>query len=202
MTVVHFAVEGRTDVPVAQHLIRLVGLVPQQTLVARGKSGLDARVSSINRSATRLNWLVLRDLDRDAPCASGLLGSLFRRGSPAGRLALRVPVRAIESWLLADRAGFAEAFAVTPHHVPEHPDALDNPKRALVNLCRRSRKADIRDAIVPRAGSGRQVGPEYTDRVSTFVRTVWEPSRAAAHSPSLQRTITALQRLVGDGIWS
>lgn len=202
MTIVYFAVEGRTDIPVAQRLIRLVGLQPQQAVVAGSKSRLDPRVPALNRSAAQLNWLVLRDLDRDAPCAPELIRSLFGESTRALRLSLRLPVRAMESWILADREGFARVFSVSPHHVPDHPDTLDNPKRSLVNLCRRSRRADVREAIAPRAKSGRQVGPEYTDRISTFARESWTPERASNSSPSLRRTITALRRLVDDGIWT
>ena len=70
MTVVYYAVEGETDIPVAERLIRLAGLAPRPTRVAGGKSQLDARIPALNRSGVALNWLILRDLDHDAPCAS------------------------------------------------------------------------------------------------------------------------------------
>lgn len=79
MTTVYFAVEGRTDVPVAQRLIRWAGFQPQEAIVAGGKSKLDRRVPALNRSGVRINWLILRDLDHDAPCASLLIDDLLGR---------------------------------------------------------------------------------------------------------------------------
>lgn len=102
MRVVYFAVEGRTDVPVAERLIESVGCRPQQAIVAGSKSRLDPRLPALNRSGTHLNWLILRDLDRDAPCASRLVRRLVGAGTRHPRIAVRVPIRAIESWLLAD----------------------------------------------------------------------------------------------------
>ena len=202
MTTVYFAVEGRTDVPIAQRLIRLVGFQPQEAIVAGGKSKLDPRIPALNRSGAQVNWLILRDLDRDAPCASQLIGDLLRGGTRSPRVAVRAPIRATESWLLADHKGFAREFSVSRRQVPADADALDNPRQFLVNLCRTSRKRDIRTAMAPRAGSRRPVGPEYTDRISTFAGGPWDPERASENSPSLRKTIAALRKLADDGIWT
>lgn len=202
MTTVYFAVEGRTDVPVARRLIGLVGVQSQEAIMAGGKSKLDPRIPALNRSGSGINWLILRDLDHDAPRASQLIGDLLKGGKRSPRVALRAPARMTESWLLADRDGFAREFRVSRHQVPDEPDGLANPRQSLVNTCRQSRKSEIRAAMVPRLGSRRQVGPEYSDRISTFARDAWDPQRASDNSPSLRRTIKALRRLVEDGTWT
>ena len=202
MTTVYFAVEGRTDVPVAQRLVRLVGCEPHQAIVAKGKSKLDLRVPDLNASGTHLNWLILRDLDHDALCPSQLIRTLLKEHPPSPRVAIRTPVRTAESWLLADRVGIAKQFSVPLNNVPSDTDGLDKPRQALVNLCRASRNRDIRAGMAPRAGSGRQVGPEYTDRVSEFARLTWDPERAAETSRSLRSAIVSLRRLVTEEIWS
>lgn len=202
MTTVHLAVEGRTDIPVAERLVQLVGLYPQRTLVAEGKRALDRRIPSLNRSGAHLNWLILRDLDRDAPCAPRLIRQLLKEGTQQPRVAVRIPIRAMESWMLADSEGFAQGFAASLRDVPCDPDDLPDPKQSLVNCCRRSRQSEIRATMVPRAGSGRQVGPEYTHRISRFASGLWNPERASRNSPSLRRTIAALRRLVDEGIWT
>lgn len=201
MTVVYLAVEGYTDVAVAERLIDMLGLEPGRAIDAGGKSRLDPRIPGLNRSGSRLNWLILRDLDHDEPCAAALIERLAgRRLQP--RVSLRVPIRAIESWMLADTDGFSQEFSVPPHHLPDRPDELDDPKRRLINVCRRSRRAEIRKAMIPRADSGRTVGPEYAARISAFARRNWAPERAAARSASLARTLAALRGLVANGIWS
>ena len=85
MTVVYYAVEGDSDVPVAEKLIRLVGFEPRPTRVAGGKATLDSRIPELNRSGAALNWLVIRDLDHDAPCASQLIERLQPADTRAGR---------------------------------------------------------------------------------------------------------------------
>lgn len=117
-------------------------------------------------------------------------------------MSLRIPVRSLDSWLLADASGFAEEFFVRRGRLPDLPDELDNPKQSLVNICRSSRKSAIRDSVPARDVSGCTVGPEYVSRVSAFARGNWSPERAAQRSPSLSRAIQALGTLARDGAWS
>lgn len=201
MSVVHFAVEGWTDIPVAKRLIRLVGRQPKQVFVAGGKSRLDPQVTKILRTSGRLDWLILRDLDDDAPCAAALVAHLTD-GQSLRRVHLRIAVRASESWLLADARAFAGEFSISIHDLPSQPDELVNPKRSVVELCRRSRRAEIRDAMIPRSAGGRAVGPEYATRISAFAREKWDPERAASRSPSLSRTLSALRRTAAKGGWT
>ena len=199
MTLVYVAVEGRTDAPVAERMVEVVGLEPRTVIEAGGKSQLDPRIADLNRSGTGLNWLILRDLDHDAPCPSELIRSLVGEISP--RVSLRVPVREVESWMLADADGFAKEFSIDKKVLPGRPDELDHPKLHLVNLCRRSRQSKIRQAMVPRPASGRKVGPEYASRLSAFARRAWDPERAARLSPSLGRALDAIKRMTVNGVW-
>ena len=200
MTFVYFAVEGDADVPVAERLIRHVGLTPYQAIVAGGAPSLDQRISGLVRSAAHVDWLILRDLDREQ-CAPRLVRRLFVGGVPP-RASLRILVRSMESWMLADAAGFSEVFSLNRNRLPDRPDEVENAKLYLVNACRSSRRSEIRRAIPPRRGSGRAVGPEYVNRISSFARHSWNPERAAERSPSLARAIRALERLADEGTWS
>ena len=200
MTFVYFAVEGDVDVPVAERLIQHVGLIPHRAIVAGGAPRLDERIPGVTRSAAHMNWLILRDLDREQ-CAPRLVRRLFSGGVPP-RASLRIPVRSMESWMLADTAGFSEVFSVNRNRLPSRPDELGNAKLHFVNVCRSSRRSEIRNAMPPRTGSGRAVGPEYVSRVSAFARHHWSPEQAAERSPSLARAIRALERLADEGIWS
>ena len=80
---------------------------------------------------------------------------------------------------------------------PHDPDSVDDPKRALVNLARRSRRRAVRDEIVPREGSGRSVGPLYTTRMIEFVQNKaagWRINHALGVSDSLNRCVGHLRR--------
>ncbi|MXW02452.1 MAG: hypothetical protein F4X59_04915 [Holophagales bacterium] len=202
MKFVNLAVEGDTDVPVAERLIGLVGLEPHAVVTGPGAPNLDPRIPEFNRSGEHLNWLILRDLDHDASCPAELVPNLLGGRPMAQRVVLRVPVRAVESWLMADREGFAREFSVRPEELPRDPDSLSDPKRQLIDICRRSRRADVRRGMVPREAGGRTVGPEYTIRIVAFARFVWSPQRAAEASESLRRSLAALRRRVDDGSWN
>jgi hypothetical protein len=161
------------------------------------------QIPGYNRSGEHLCWLVLRDLDHDddGTCVPDVLEVLLK-GPPAPRLALRLAVRAVEAWLLADAQAFSEFFRVHLQRLPDHPDSLDDPKRALVDACRASATRAIRDAMVPREGSGRAVGPEYTSTIHIFAADHWGIERATGGSPSLRRAVRCVERMVASGAWS
>ena len=191
---VRYAVEGRTDGPVVEKLLRSVNLTPaRNNVIAGGKSKLDKRLPALNRSSSDLLWLVVRDLDSDdrTLCIPDLRAGLLKGRANRG-MCFRFAVRAIESWLIADHQAFAPFFAVR-RRLPERTDELDDPKLYLINLCRRATKKEIKEGIPPRPGSGRREGPEYTAIIREFARVHWSPARARQHSSSLDR---ATQRLV------
>jgi hypothetical protein len=167
---IRFGVEGATDVPVAEALIRYVGREPVRTYVGGGKTKLDSRIRRWTESGNQAPFLVLRDWDPDDPgsCLVEFLDGLMKRASCPERVAVRVPVRSVESWLMADREAFGSYFATSVG--PTSPDELVDPKGALVEACRRSRSSAVRDDMVPRGGSGRRVGELYEARVIEFGR--------------------------------
>src|SRR6266852_4425099 len=114
----------------------------------RGKSWLDQRLNAYNRAAQHRQWFALRDLNGDAACAPSLMAEILRERSRG--MCLRIAVRAIESWLLADRQRMAHFLRVPIARISGDPDGVDNPKLEVVNLARRSRKRDIRVDMVPR----------------------------------------------------
>ncbi|HTP51682.1 MAG TPA: hypothetical protein VMK42_13370 [Anaeromyxobacteraceae bacterium] len=193
---VNIAVEGPADVGVARALLRAVGLVPTDSpYVLNGKGNLDRRIAAYCRAAAHAPWLVLRDLDQDAPCA----GALVSRLAPTRplQLCLRIAIHSAESWLLADRARIADFLHISPALVPAQPDLELNAKQVLVGLSGRSRRRDIREDMAPRSGSTARVGPNYMSRVNEFAEGVWDPRAASKASPSLARCLAALARLLG-----
>jgi hypothetical protein len=193
--IVSIAVEGVSDAAVLQRVCKSLGLEVGPTFIANGKARLDERLRGYNNAARYSPWLVVRDMDHDAECAPRLIRSLLPDPSP--HMYLRIPVRSIESWLLADREGFSRFFGVQIGIVPADPESLDRPKRTIVDLARRSSKRSIRDSVVPLEGTSAEVGREYTPTIIDFAQRMWDPERAASVSPSLGRCLRALGTLQG-----
>jgi len=190
---VRVAVEGQLDFAVAERRLSGSGLTAVRVGLPRGRSEVLSRWGGYNEAAKREPWLVLVDLDRDE-CAPSLLRSL--PSAPVPRMALRIAVREIEAWLLADRS-IARALRVPANALPSFPDHVDAPKRRLVELVRAECKTkQIRDAILPAQAPAR-VGRGYNNFLAAFVRERWEPAAAAKRSDSLARALRAIERLAG-----
>jgi hypothetical protein len=190
LSFVTLVVEGTTDAAVARRLLLEAGLKPHHEYVTNGKSGLDERLSGYNNAARFACWLVLRDLDQDFNCAPDLLRELLP--APAAHMRLHVPVRAIEAWLLADPETLSRSLSVPVSRVPADPETVPHPKRALVDLARRSRKRAVREALVPAEGTTARVGPGYSGFLTEFATNTWRPDVAATRSQSLARLRTFL----------
>jgi hypothetical protein len=190
------AVEGLVDEAVVERLIDYAGGVPGPVYGKNGKPALRDRVRGYNNAARHAPWIVLVDLNGEEECAPPLRQAWVP--NVAQQLCFRVAVHAVEAWLLADREALAHFLRVAGARVPHEPETLDNPKRALVDLARQSRLRAIRQDMVPRAGSGRSVGPAYVSRVIEYIRTEWRPNVAAGRAESLQRAVNCLKRLIGD----
>lgn len=184
MLYVKYAVEGRTDQPIAEKLLQAAGLEPERPLIAYGKAKLNKKLPDLNRSARQLAWLVIRDLDQDDRnrCVPDLRKTLLNGQANIG-MCFRLAVRSSEAWLMADSESFTDFFAVH-RRVPPDVDQLNDPKQVLTNLCRKSQNRRIREGVPPRQGSGRQVGPEYVAIMQDFVQRAWRPDRAHQRSPA------------------
>ena len=192
-TVIQAAVEGIVDEAVVRRLIAHVGGIVGHVYGKQGKGQLRKRISGYNQAARRSPWIVVVDLNHDDACAPPLRNAWVEQ--PAPHLCFRIAVREIEAWLLADEECLAGFLGVARSRVPAAPETLDDPKTALVNVARDSRRRDIREDIVPRPSSGRDVGPAYSSRMIEFASNYWRPAVAAGKADSLRRAIECLKRL-------
>lgn len=189
------AVEGVIDAVVAQRIVTFAGLrLARAPLISGGKQKLDRQLRGYNNASKHSSWLVLRDMDHDAPCATALCRQLVPE--PSQGLILRIAVRAIESWLIADRPGLAHYLRVPVGSVPLDPERLSSPKDSIIRLAKRSKSEALRRSLVPMKGSIARVGPGYTGRISEFALTAWDPAAAVECSRSLARTILRLKSIV------
>ena len=125
----------------------------------------------------------LADLEQ-AQCAPSLLASKLRDKSAGFHL--RLAVRMLESWLLADRQSMARFLKVPISALPTDPDDESHAKRLLVSIARKSTSKTIRDALVP-DDSGGIVGSDYAATMSEFIEQHWRVSFARKNSPSLEK---------------
>lgn len=159
---------------------------------AGGFGWIKKKIEGFNDAAKGMPYLVLTDLDT-SECAPVLIGE-WLNAPKHPNLLFRVAVREIEAWLLGCRKSFAAFLGVPDSRIPADVEGISNPKQFVVNLARHSRKRDIRVALVPEDGSTAKVGPDYNGRLMHFVETSWDPAVAKAYSPSLRKTIDALDR--------
>ncbi len=197
MLAIFSATEGYPDEIAVRVLCREAGLEVAHVCDCHGKSNLDRMLPDFNNAAKGWYWLVLRDLDHDAECGPSLRRELLPK--PSSRMQLRIVVREIEAWLLADVEKLAEFLGVTKSNFPRDPESLDDPKRALINLASKSRRRTIKEDLVPRPRSGATEGPGYRSRIAEFIENHWRPDVAARTCHSLARCLTRLREWAQAG---
>lgn len=191
------AVEGTSDEPVLKRIIEATGARIHRVQVLNGKPNLRRVLPGYNEAAKRAPWLVLVDLDQSFVCPAALVTDWLPQASRYMRF--RVVVRQVEGWLMADGERFAQFFSVRRAALSNAPDGLLDAKTELLRVIGTSRKKAIRSDMLPRAGSGRRVGPAYVSRLIEFASdgsSGWRPEVAAGRSPSLARCLVRLKELV------
>jgi len=187
------AVEGTTDEAVVRKILKAIKIFPGKFYGLEGKGKIQRQLKGFANAAKFAPWLVLIDLDNDAPCAPELARTWSPENSPF--LCFQVAVHEIEAWLLADRLNFSGFFGVPESSIPLVPDELSNPKKMVVDLVRRSSRKDMRETLVPSVTSGRSVGPAYASYMIEFSGKHWNPIEAAEHSKSLKRCLRSIRQI-------
>ena len=152
----------------------------------------------LNMAKAGLVTLALTDLDM-AKCAPSLIRKWFSisHRSPIdlpAEVVFRVAVREVEAWLLADRGALARFLEIPELNFSNVPEDLPAPKRHLLEIIARKGRKKWQQEMLPQSPTA-SIGPEYNRKLSEFIRTRWDPHRAARTSGSLARTIEALRRL-------
>ena len=190
--IVDALVEGLLDETVARTLIRHCGHRDGTVYGKQGISYIQSKLSGFNVQAKFGNpLLVLIDfVDTKLECPPTVVNQWLHNRAPA--LLLRVVVGEIESWLLADQQGIADFLGISVALVPSALEAVVDPKQTLVNLARRSRRKQRREAIIPRQGLTATVGPGYVSKLAEFVQQGWDITNAQQHAPSLAKCVKRL----------
>lgn len=161
------------------------------TCLNRGGYGYIKKIMpGLNHAAKGMPYLVLTDLD-NAECPLALISSWLSQPKHPN-LIFRVAIKEVEAWLLAHREAFAEFLGISVTLIPGDVDEIPDPKQFLVNLANRSRKRNLRDAIIPAPNSTAKIGKDYNGQLIQFVQQSWQVEPAQASSRSLQRAMNAL----------
>ena len=158
-----------------------------------GKGKIRKQIKAYNNAAQYGCYFVLADLDNEYECAPSLING-WLPDVQSNQLLFRVAVHEIESWLLADKENFAEFFSISKNLVPLKPDNEIDPKHIIISLAKRSRKREIREAIVP-IDDYASIGPEYNTKLQSFVQDFWNIDSARKNSPSLDKAIKSLEHI-------
>lgn len=191
MTRFLIAVEDELSEIVSRRLLLSQGFEVETCYGKQGFGYLKRNIEKFQRAARSFPVFVLTDLDQ-APCAAALKQE-WRVASTQRNFVFRVAVRAVESWIMADRENFADFLGAPLKRIPQTPDAEPNPKRLLIELARKSKKRDIRDDLAPKPNSAAKVGRNYNARLGSFAKERWNISSARANSQSLERAMRALE---------
>ena len=191
------AIEDRLSDTVATKILEHFNVEISRKTGYKGNSYLQQKAQSFNEAAHEERGIfMLTDLDSPRDCPPGLVYSWIK-GPLNPRFLFRVAVMEVESWVMADRAGFAAFLSIPLHRIPSPTDDILNPKEFLVSLARRSQKKRVREALVPAQGANVSVGIEYNILLSEFVRDHWDLERASNVSPSLKRTLYRITHAKG-----
>ena len=191
---INIAVEDLLSEAVAKRLLLETGRnYAIGAVYNRGGNGYLRKTALGWNAATKsVPFFLLTDLDADV-CASALLDKWFPSGIHDNFI-VRVAVREVESWLLADEENFSLFLGVSRRLFPNFSDETAEPKSTLVRIASKSNIAGIRRRVVPSLGTSAKQGRDYNTCLTEFVGSAWNPRKAAKTSPSLR---SCLQKLDG-----
>ncbi len=187
------AVEDRLSEAVAKKILQQID--PRfhviQCLCKGGQGYLKTNINAFNKAANSLPFFVLTDQDRGCPPNTI---SKWLKHKANRYLIFRIAVMEIESWILAHRDAFADFLSVSSTLIPGNTDTIKDPKQLLLSIASRSRLTRLKSDIIPVSGSTAQIGPDYNNRLSQFVKDHWNAFDAKTNSDSLNRTIKRIQQ--------
>lgn len=194
MTPIAIATEDQLSEAIALRLIAEVK-APHRVALKLGKTGngyLRSKMSSWCQMAQHQVMFVLTDLDR-ANCLVEFRDQWLVAEAPRNLL-LRIAVREVESWVLADHVAM-RALMGAKGVLPVAPDELADPKQSLLRLAKGAPR-QVRDDLLKAIGGNLAQGLGYNARLSAWVNSDWCPQRAAERSPSLARARLRLNEVV------
>ena len=194
--VANYAVEDVLSGTVVRRCLSFANIESGASLSREGFGYLKKIAPALNRSAAGVPYVMLTDLDH-RNCPPELLADWMGPIPLHPDFLLRVAVKEVEAWILADRKGLARFLGVAQANLPRDFEQLPDPKHELLMVARRSRHRRIREDIVAETDHGPVQGPDYNGSLSRFVTDKWNIDKAAERCPSLRKMLERLEELRG-----
>jgi len=191
--------------PVTQAiLMKLIGEIRPDIVIGRV---LPVRGGQIKKLSPNYNLLgspiiLLTDLDFE-DCAPSLIRNWLKNQPLSDTMLFRVACEEAETWLMADREGFARWLSIDIDLIPL-PTPINRrmpllelrfpmkPSLFLMrNLASVSKKQKLKEDLMPRDGASK--GPGYNAAIKPFIENQWDIENAARNSDSLSRAIRSLR---------
>lgn len=168
---------------------------------------LPARGSEIKNLAPKYNLLnspvfLLTDLDA-YHCPPSLIKDWFPGLEITNDFMFRIAQEEAETWLMADRQGFAQWLNVDINLIPE-PQVIDKrigsieiicplkPSLFMMrNIASASTNQTLKEYLTPIAGAKK--GPGYNTAILPFIKNIWNIENAAKNSYSLSKAISRVK---------
>lgn len=191
MTEIAVATEDVLTEVVCERIANELGLSIFMRLRRGGSGYLKSRISSFIEMARQYPVLVVTDLD-DKQCAPRLVRDWVGEKLIPDQFFLRVAVREVESWIMADRERFGDFIG---SRIDFDPEQLADPKAKLLHLASHAPRS-VREELISQRSAIASQGVGYNTKLSEFVAEQWCPRRALASSDSLRRTVERLSSLI------
>ena len=174
-------------------------------LPARGGQ-IKSKIGEFNKLSASFPVILLTDLDATI-CAPELMRQLLPNDKHANFI-FNIAVDEAEAWLMADRVGFSEYFAIDVDEMPVSCQTKQGGRTVLTemdfrykssmylthDLIKKSRKKEFIKQLTPREGASK--GPEYNSVILPFIENKWNIDDALTNSDSLERMIFRINALV------
>ena len=159
-----------------------------------GNAYLKSKFPELLKTSAKIPVFLITGLD-NIQCPVELIKNWTQNTPAPPGMIMRVAVREVESWILADRDGFSGYTGIPVEKMALNPDALSDPKRVRLNLVKRYARKRIKESLLPSKSSSSKIGWEYIAVLCQFARDVWSVDRAVRHSVSLRRAVNRLSSL-------
>jgi len=191
---VNLVVEDEVHERIARKVVeqRLSGFNIHRVFGLRGNQYIKKNIRSFNEASRQRPYIILTDLDNvECPPIMYSKWVTFKKNR---NLIFNIVVREAEAWLLADINSFSTYFGVPKSRIRRDVEQITRPKEYLINICRNSRKREIREGLIP-SGTA-QVGRLYNALIGRYVMEYWNIDVAETHSKSFSRLLDKTSSLL------